>query len=116
MNLILIDLRQYNHIKISELAQKFDWNAETLLSYKTNDVAQIWVDVDTKQIIAYNMKKDPKVRIHIEFVEQLTKMESFQLTKKPKVFNLDSILEKISTKGINSLNSEEKNYLDNLNK
>jgi len=116
MNLILIDLRQYNHIKINELAQKFDWNAEALLVYKGNEMAQMWVDADTNQVVAYNTKKDSTIRIGFEFAEQLTKMETFQLPKKPKVFNLDSILEKISTKGINSLNSEEKNYLDNLNK
>jgi hypothetical protein len=53
-----------------------------------------------------------------DFSEQLSSMKSFQFQKKPTnlVFNLDTILEKISSDGINSLTVEEKNYLYSLNK
>jgi hypothetical protein len=116
MNLILINLKEHNHNKLKEISKNFDWNTEALLSFKDNNIIKIWVDLDTKDVVAYQTNKDSNLYLGDDFIEKLSSMKSFQLPKKPKVFNLDSILEKISIKGINSLNSDEKNYLDNLNK
>lgn len=115
MNLILIDLKQYNHPKLKELADHFDFNVDVIFMFKDNGIAKIWVDVDTKDVIAYNTKKDSEIKLGDEFLEKLSAMKSFQLPKKPKVLSLDSILEKISSKGIDSLTTDEKNFLDNLN-
>jgi hypothetical protein len=43
-------------------------------------------------------------------------MDSFELTDEPIPFELDSVLEKITKYGIDSLSKKEKYYLDNLSK
>jgi hypothetical protein len=116
MNLILIDLKQYNHPKLKELAEHFDFNAESLVLFKDNGVAKIWVDLDTKDVVTFTIKKDNTIRLGDQFMEKLLSLKAFELPKKPKSLSLDSILEKISNLGINSLTTDEKNYLDNLNK
>ncbi len=120
MNLILIDLKQYNHPKLREIALQFDWNQEVLVMFKDNNIAKIWVDVDTKDVVAYTTKKDNNIKLGDDFMEKLSSMDSYQLPKKAKVTNLtldlDSILEKISRTGLDSLTNDERSFLDNLNK
>lgn len=118
MNTILIDLKSMNHHKLKELASHFDWNEDVLLSFKNNDIAKIWVDVETKDVIAYCTKKNPEIQIGHEYMEKLSSMQCFILPKKTKVVNLslDGILDKISKSGINSLTNEEKRFLDNFNR
>jgi hypothetical protein len=118
MNLILIDLKEHNHNKLKEMSENFNWNTDALLLFKDNNISKIWVDVDTKDVVAYQSNKDPNLYLGDDFSEKLLSMKSFRLPKKSNnlVFNLDVILEKISSKGINSLTTDEKNYLDSLNK
>ncbi len=118
MNLILISLKEHNHKKLKEISENFDWNTDALLAFKDNNIAKSWVDLDTKDVVAYQINKDPNLYLGDDFIDKLSSMKSFQFQKKPTnlVFNLDTILEKISSDGINSLTVEEKNYLDNLNK
>ncbi len=120
MNLILIDLKQYNHPKLREIALQFDWNQEVLVMFKDNNIAKIWVDVDTKDVVAYTTKKDNNIKLGDEFMVKLSSMSPYQLPKKDKVTNLtldlDFILEKISSTGLDSLTKDEKNFLSNLNK
>lgn len=118
MNLILIDLRNLNHAKLKELATHFDWSEDVLVMFKNNDIAKIWVDSLTKDVVAYTMKKNPQIQIGHEFMEKLDSMSTFTLPKKIKNsdLNLDSILDKISKFGIKSLSLEEKEYLDNVSK
>jgi hypothetical protein len=63
-------------------------------------------------IIAFNQKKNDSVTISELFVEQLLQIKSIELPKKE--MDLDTILEKISKFGIDSLNDKEKNFLENL--
>jgi hypothetical protein len=115
MNLILIDLKQYNHPKLDELAKQFNWPVSVLFMFKEGGIAKIWVNLDTKDVVAFTTKKDSTIQLGHEFSEKLSKMTPYQLPKKEKiidsVLDLDTILEKISAKGINSLTNEEKNYL-----
>ena len=87
MNLILINLRQYNHNKLKDIATKFDWNLDALILFKDNDIANIWVDIDTKEVVAYNIKKDSTIKIGDEFAEKLSQMESYQMPKKNIITN-----------------------------
>lgn len=117
MKTILIDLKSVNHNKLKELALHFDWCEDVLIMFKNNDIIKIWVDVDTKDVIAYCTKKNSEIQIGHEFMEKLNSMEGFKLPIKIKIVNLslDDILDKISKTGIDSLTINEKKFLDNLN-
>ena len=72
----------------------------------------MWIDKNTDKIIAFNKKKVDIVMISDSFVEILNNINPVQLPKRN--MDLDTILEKISKSGIESLNVREKNFLDNL--
>ena len=117
MKTILIDLKSMNHNKLKELSLHFDWNIDVLLTFKNNEIHKIWVDVETKDVIAYTMNKNTEIQMGHDFMEKLNSMESFKMPKKDKnvILSLDGILDKISKSGIGSLNTEEKTFLDRLN-
>ncbi len=111
-NIICIDLKMFNHIKLEEICQLHGLNYEVLLQNKYDWFAKLWIDKSTMSIIAFNQKKNDSVTISELFVEQLLQIKSIELPKKE--MDLDTILEKISKFGIDSLNDKEKNFLENL--
>lgn len=112
MNIICIDLRMFNHIKLKEICDIYNINYDVMLQNKYDGFAKIWIDKNTDKIIAFNKKKVDIVMISDSFVEILNNINPAQLPKKN--MDLDTILEKISRSGIESLNEREKNFLDNL--
>ena len=114
-NIICIDLRMFNHIKLKETCDKYGFHYETLLENKHNGFAKLWIDSDTKMIVASNMKKDNRVIYSDAFTDLLTSISPIEIQKNPRSFDLDPILEKISAYGIDSLKQEEKDFLKNLN-
>ena len=117
---MLIDLRQFNHSKLKEFcdANRFDY--DLLLSYKEQEVAKLWIDKNTCNIVAFNLKKDPIPTTTFNFLDTLKTIQPISQSKKQKTklnplnLDLDSILDKISKFGINSLHPDEKKFLDNL--
>lgn len=102
----------FNHIKLEEICQLHGLNYEVLLQNKYDGFAKLWIDKSTMCIIAFNQKKNDDIIISELFAEELLKISPIELPKKE--MDLDSILEKISKYGIDSLNEKEKNFLDNL--
>ena len=113
-NIICIDLRMFNHLKLKEVCDKYDFHYETLLENKNNGFAKLWIDSSTKLIIASSMKKDNRVNYSDAFTDLLSNISPIELQKQPKSFDLDSILEKISSYGIDSLKQDEKDFLKGL--
>lgn len=119
LDLFSFDLRQFNHTKLKEFCDEKKFNYEELCHYKSEGFAMIWVDKNTNKIVGFNTKKESQIVVTSLFREMLMKVPSYTPPKKtvsPEALDLDSILEKISKYGINSLKQEEKNFLENLNK
>lgn len=112
MNIICIDLRMFNHIKLKEICDSHNIDYDVMLQNKYDGFTKIWIDKNTDKIIAFNKKKVDIVMISDSFVEILNNINPVQLPKRN--MDLDTILEKISKSGIESLNVREKNFLDNL--
>lgn len=113
-NIICIDLKMFNHVKLKELCDIHGFDYDTLLSNKYDGFAKLWIRKDDKMIVAFTTKKDSNVQFSEVFSAELLKITPTSLPKQPKNFDLDSILEKISAFGIDSLKQEEKDFLDNL--
>ena len=116
LNIELIDLRQFNHIKLQEMCEKNGFDYQMTLQCKDGGIAKVWVDTNTNDIIAYTTKKNPEVIIGSAFIKMLNEIDAMPLIKKERVLNVDYLLEKISKYGISSLKKDEKDFLDNLNK
>jgi hypothetical protein len=102
----------FNHIKLEEICNINGLDYDVLLQNKYDGFAKLWIDKSTMSIIAFNQKKNDDVIISELFAEQLLKIKPIELPKKE--MDLDSILEKISKYGIESLSDKEKSFLDNL--
>lgn len=113
-NVICIDLRMFNHIKLKEVCEIHGLDIQTILSTKNQSFAKIWINKNTMKIFAFTVKKDDTVRFTDDFTKELSEIVPVELPKKQKSLDLDTILEKISGSGIDSLTEIEKTFLDSL--
>jgi hypothetical protein len=116
-NIIKLDLRKFNHIKLIEIGDKYEFDNESLLKNKKSGFAIIWYDIESKILVAFTRKKDNNIyytNFMDEFLDSITEIE--MLSRKNRVLEdltVDNILEKISKYGIDSLTKAEKDFLDN---
>jgi hypothetical protein len=113
-DIICVDLRMFNHIKLKEICEKLNIEYNVMLSTKSKGFAKVWINQDTKKIFAFTLKKDDTVRFTDAFTQEISEIIPVELPKNPKVLDLDTILEKISSCGTDSLSQYEKDFLNNL--
>jgi len=121
-NVICIDLTKYNNDKLVEVAKElgklygFDFNIDNLLLNKKDGYANMYIDLNSGQYIAFTTKKDKNTIVYTANLSELLKsINPVVIVKEPKSMSVDVILEKISKYGIETLTSDEKNFLDNSN-
>jgi hypothetical protein len=113
-NIIKIDLRLYKTSK--QLQERFDALnfpsnmsvKKTIEMKKTADI--LFFDSNTLNIFAYVPKFESNIVLLDEFSSFL--MNSEKEIEVDAVLDIDIILEKISKKGVNSLNKNEKEFLE----
>lgn len=128
MKIIVIDHSFTSDEKLKRISDELNLNYELLVKdRKQFRLYRIWIDIDSKTMIAYTTTKSPKEIIYTKVHEELL-FDIKGYDPKPialpepkneplKVdLNIDSILDKISKFGIESLLKEEKDYLDKLSK
>ena len=117
-NITCIDLTKFNKEKLVEVAKIFKVNVNVLLDNKVNGYAKLFIlrEGKTGIIIAYTTKEDKEITYTNAFTKVLSRMDSVEIVKEPVQFDVDVILEKISKWGMDSLKSDEKDFLDNLSK
>lgn len=114
-NTLCIDLTAFNHAQLVTLAAQYDvLNADILISNKKDGFAKVFIDKLDGSTIAYTTKKDKTITFTTDFTKSLDEMTSVALVKEPKVMELDTILEKISKYGKQSLKADEIEFLKNL--
>ena len=79
---------------------------------------KVWLDIDLLYMVAYTTVKRPNEIKYDGFEQKLLEIPAYSLKPTTDLSNLsiDSILDKISQFGINSLLKEEKEFLDNVSK
>jgi hypothetical protein len=123
MKVIVIDYAFTSDEKLERISDELKLNYELLKKDKKDfSLYRIWVDIDTKTMIAYSTTYSPdKVVFTNGFDELFIGMERYDAKPRelpaPKVdLNIDSILDKISKFGIESLLKEERDFLDKSSK
>jgi len=115
-NIVKLDLRKFNNAKLKEVCDKYRINYDSMLNNKKNGFAIIWIDTVLQFIVAYTTKEDSTITYSDSTDDFLSSMKEVEMIKQPRDLNLDSILEKISKYGIDSLKNDEKEFLDNISK
>jgi hypothetical protein len=114
-NIICIDLTKFNNEKLKEVSNELNLSYDIVLKNKKKGFAKIFLD--GSRVIAFTTKKDKgTINFMDSFANDLMKMDSFEVTDEPVNFELDSVLEKITKYGVDSLSKNEKKFLDNLSK
>ena len=112
-NIILIDLTVFNYQKLEEVSKTYNFDYKCLVDNKKNGVSKIWIDTENGSIIAYSTKefKDNIFMTEI-FMTSLDKIKPVEIIKQPKVLSIDIVLDKITKYGVDSLNENEKRFLE----
>jgi hypothetical protein len=123
-DLLKIDLRIINTVenckrllKDNDISEN-QVNAGKLFNLKST-VDFLFIDRQTCSIVGYIRKKEKQIEFVKELAEQMAEMESAKYSKptiQSETLKLDTILEKISQKGLQSLSPREKEFLDNQSK
>jgi hypothetical protein len=127
MNLILIDYAFTSDEKLKLICDELELNYDILIKDKKRfKLFRIWIDKDSKRMIAYSTQKFPnKIEFTDSFDSSFKSIKTYQpnipvsifeLPKSNLSLNVDDILDKISKYGIDSLLKEEKEFLDNSSK
>lgn len=75
---------------------------------------KLFIDSNTYKIIGYQHGSDKRlIQISEDFIINLKHMNSITFKRRPQNFTIDSILDKINAKGIESLTKQEKEFLNN---
>jgi hypothetical protein len=115
-NIFKLDLRKFNNEKLKEVCDKYLLDYDKMLSNKKKGYANTWIDNDLGIVVAFTTKKDSTIVYTHAMDNFLSSAKEVEIIKQPRELDLDSILEKISKYGIDSLKDDEKEFLDNLSK
>jgi hypothetical protein len=125
MNIIVIDYAFTSDEKLKRISEELRLNYELLAKERKEfKMYRIWIDIDSKTMIAYTTTKSTKKIIYTNGYDELfVNMNRYEPKPiglpEPKIeypkaeLDIDSILDKISKFGIESLLKEEKDFLDN---
>ena len=118
-NIKVIDLTMFNNEKLKEVAKMFPGisiNPDNLIKDKKGGIKKVFLDTESLVVIAYTLKSNPDEIIFTDsLVEKLAAIEPIQMPKKQRntgPLSVDTILDKISKWGIESLTESEKTFLD----
>lgn len=123
-NVVKVDLRKGDDY-IRDISYKMGIIPDSLINDKENFDVLFFMLVDGKFYnFAYIRKGEKGINFMKSYYRELSKLEtsnSDDIVREPKEpevieYDIDSILEKISEKGIESLTKAEKDFLDNSSK
>jgi hypothetical protein len=120
-NIICIELTKYNNQKLLEVSDILKLNYEALLKCKKIGDDKIWISPDGK-LIAYTTKKNKSEIIFTDEHKNIfLKIKPLEKENKKELnieleYDIDLILEKITSCGFNSLTKGEKEFLDKESK
>jgi hypothetical protein len=116
-NIFCIDLTKFNFEKLKEVSVKFNIKESVLVENKKQGFVKLFLDNNSGIIVAFTTKKDRERVIYTDVYDKmLLGIDPLEIVKEPVQLELDSVLEKITKYGIDSLNKNEKEFLDNLSK
>jgi hypothetical protein len=90
-------------------------DAKILMDAKNDGYTKVFLDLVNKKVFAFVHKSNKKEILFVsDFTERLKNMKSIDINRETKDLSIDSILDKISEMGIDSLNKHEKIFLENM--
>jgi len=92
-------------------------DAQVVFAMKSDGYTKVFFDTETGRMVGFchnTLKK--QVKFTDNFVNHLRNQKSIDIIPEPTDLSIDTILDKIGSKGLNSLNRYEKAFLENNSK
>lgn len=119
MNIIIIDYAFTSDDKLQRICDELNFNYETLKKDKKElKLYRVWIETISKTMIAYSTTYSSDKIIYTDEFNKLFEKIPMYVPKPAELpapkfdLNIDSILDKISKFGIDSLLKEERDFLD----
>jgi hypothetical protein len=116
-NIICIHLRRFKSVE--EFQTLLDDNnldqidPESLFNLMLDGYTKLFLDVNTFKIVGLTHQENKRlIQISEDFILFMKNMNSITI-KSSKILTIDAILDKITSKGIESLTKREKEFLNN---
>ncbi len=113
-NIILVEPNRFSSDEIDVLSNQFGISKEILSDLQHKKISKAWIWKDTGKIIFFKPKNDTHIK-HKKIKLNVNNIQTFSLKEEVTKHELDvnSILDKISLSGLNSLTDDEKEFLKN---
>lgn len=117
-NVLCLHLKRFKNLdefqKVLDDNDLTNVDAESCYKLMIDGFTKIFIDKNTLKIIGYCHESERKlIQISEDFILYLKNMNSLSFKKNPKDLTIDSILDKISQFGIDSLTTQEEEFLKN---
>jgi hypothetical protein len=111
-SIIVVDLTMWM-IELEAICKEYSLDIDIITQNKTQGFKYLWIDTYSSKIIAYNYIGKDEIRI-VENVFNKVKVLKTKKASIPVILDVDTILDKITEYGIDSLVQEEKDFLKNI--
>lgn len=115
-NIICINLTKVNNEKLEEVAKLLSLNYERLLKSKKSGIAKVFIYKGKDEYIAFTKNKDKNSIEYTAYFRDALKAIPSEIIRDAHFMSVDNILDKINAYGIESLTTQERNFLKNSSK
>lgn len=117
-NIVMIEPNRFDLDQIAWISEKFGIDKNLILDLKSKNISKIWIWKKTGKVLFYKESKNQHIE-HEKIEFDMSNVQTFSLSgcydpDSKSNLNVDTILDKISSSGIKSLNISEKEFLDKL--
>ena len=111
-NIILVEPNRFNLNEIELISNQIGSDKDLILSLKSDNVSKIWIWKPTGEVLFFKKKDEDNIS-HKKIKFNMKNIKTFKLKDdiSPILLEVNSILDKISSLGIESLTEEEKEFL-----
>ena len=112
-NIILVEPNRFNLKEIELISSQIGSDKDLILSLKSDNVSKIWIWKPTGEVLFFKKKNEDNIS-HKKIKFNMKNIKTFKLKDDISVspiLEVNSILDKISSLGIESLTKEEKEFL-----
>jgi hypothetical protein len=117
-NIICIEISKYNQDELSKMNKDLNLKRLDLNNFKRLEAVKIWISLDTEELVSFTFIEGGEDVLYFgdDYKKMFLDIKPFELPKKLKFLSIDSILEKITKYGMESLTKDEKEFLDKESK
>ncbi len=116
-NIIMIEPNRFTKSQYESIENQLGLPKNTISDLKSKNITKAWIWEKSGKVIFFREKNNTHIK-HDKIKFNLNNIKTFKLNKisEEPILEINSILDKISKEGINSLTNSELEFLDKIEK